>query len=175
MSKGTACRLASGMPLVLAGNMAYAAAQWLALVVLARWTTADAVGHYALALAVCGPVILFCNVQLAGLQSTDPNGQFTFQQYFGLRLITTALALSLILGVAVAANFDATTVKVLALLAVGKCAEAVSDVVHGALLRRRRCPAVQGGQRQHRARRPTRRRPYHVPSEGRTDDEAAQR
>ena len=66
MSKGTACRLASGMPLVLAGNMAYAAAQWLALVVLARWTTADAVGHYALALAVCGPVILFCNVPLAG-------------------------------------------------------------------------------------------------------------
>ena len=138
MSKGTACRLASGMPLVLAGNMAYAAAQWLALVVLARWTTADAVGHYALALAVCGPVILFCNVQLAGLQSTDANGQFTFQQYFGLRLITTALALSLILGVAVAAHFDATTVKVLALLAVGKCAEAVSDVVHGALLRRGR-------------------------------------
>ena len=35
-----------------------------------------------------------------------------------------------------AAHFDATTVKVLALLAVGKCAEAVSDVVHGALLRR---------------------------------------
>ena len=56
------------------------AAQWLALVVLARWTTADAGGHYALALAVCGPVILFCNVQLAGLQSTDANGQFTFQQ-----------------------------------------------------------------------------------------------
>jgi O-antigen/teichoic acid export membrane protein len=138
MPNGIACRLAGGLPLVLAGNMAYAAAQWLALVVLARWTTADAVGQYALALAVCGPVILFCNGQLAALQSTDGNGQFTFQQYFGVRLITTAFALSLILGVAVAARFESTTLTVLALLAVGKCAEAVSDVVHGALLRRGR-------------------------------------
>ena len=71
-------------------------------------------------------------------RAPTPTASSRSSSYFGLRLITTALALSLILGVAVAAHFDATTVKVLALLAVGKCAEAVSDVVHGALLRRGR-------------------------------------
>ena len=59
------------MSMSLVGHVTYAAAQWLALMMLAKWTTPLAVGQYALALTVCGPVILFTNLQLSNLQSTD--------------------------------------------------------------------------------------------------------
>ncbi len=126
------------MSMSLVGHVTYAAAQWLALVMLAKWTTPLAVGQYALALAVCGPVILFTNLQLSNLQSTDARSGFTFQDYFGLRLVTAVVAFAAIVAVAALTGADRVSVQVMALLAVGKCGEAVSDVVHGALMRRGR-------------------------------------
>ena len=135
---GLVRRLGVGMSMSLLGQIAYAAAQWLALVMLARWTPALAVGQYALALAVCGPVILFTNLQLSNLQSTESRDTFSFEHYFGLRVVLTLAALAAIIGAAIALRFDAATVRIVAILALGKCCEAISDVVYGALMRRGR-------------------------------------
>lgn len=124
------------MSLALAGNLASAAAQWLGLLLLARWTTPHAVGEYALALAVCGPVILFANLQLSGLQSTDARSAFSFHQYFALRLGTTAAAFVVIVASAAIFQFGSHGIEVVALLAFGRCCEAISDAVYGALMRR---------------------------------------
>jgi O-antigen/teichoic acid export membrane protein len=83
-------------------------------------------------------VILFTNLQLSSLQSTDAQGSFSFQHYFSLRVVMSAVALVVVVGAAALAGFDATTLQVVSLLAIGKCLEAVSDVVHGALMRRGR-------------------------------------
>lgn len=141
MAGGATRRLGIGMSMSLAGTIAYAAAQWLALVMLAHWTSAEAVGQYALALAICGPVILFTNLQLANLQSTDGQGAFTFPQYFALRLLMTTLAFTVIITASLL-WFDAVTARIVALLAVGKCIEAISDAVHGTLMRRGRFLAL---------------------------------
>jgi O-antigen/teichoic acid export membrane protein len=135
---GLARRLGVGMSMSLLGQIAYVAAQWLALAMLARWTPALAVGQYALALAVCGPVILFTNLQLSNLQSTESRDTFSFEHYFGLRVVLTLAALAAIVCAAVALRFDAATVRIVAILALGKCCEAISDVVYGALMRRGR-------------------------------------
>jgi O-antigen/teichoic acid export membrane protein len=135
---GLVRRLGVGMSMSLLGQIAYAAAQWLALAMLARWTPALAVGQYALALAVCGPVILFTNLQLSNLQSTESRDIFSFEHYFGLRFVLTLAALAAIIGAAVALRFDAATVRIVAILALGKCCEAISDVVYGSLMRRGR-------------------------------------
>lgn len=122
--------------MALVGSVAVAAGQWLALVLLAKWTTPAAVGQYALALAICGPVILFTNLQLSGLQSTDATGAFSFEQYFGLRLVMTLVAFFVIVATAVAWSVDVATMQVIAILAAGKCCEAISEVVYGAQMRR---------------------------------------
>ena len=124
------------MSLALAGNLASAAAQWLGLLLLARWTTPHAVGEYALALAICGPVILFANLQLSGLQSTDARSAFSFDQYFALRLVTTAGAFTVIAAAAAIFRLGSHASEVIVLLAFGRCCEAVSDAVYGALMRR---------------------------------------
>lgn len=138
MSSGMARRLCGGMSVALVGHVAVAVAQWLALALLARWTAPSAVGQYALALAICGPVILFTNLQLSGLQSTDAREAFSFAQYFALRLLMTLFAFGVILGTSLVLGFDAFTTRIVALLAVGKCCEAISDAVYGALMRRAR-------------------------------------
>jgi len=130
------------MSLALAGNLASAAAQWLGLLLLARWTTPQAVGEYALALAICGPVILFANLQLSGLQSTDARSGFSFDQYVALRLVTTAAAFVVIVAATVVFGLALHAREVVAVLAFGRCCEAVSDAVYGALMRRSRFARV---------------------------------
>src|SRR5436190_15785492 len=80
----------------LGGNVVYAACQWATLIVLAKLGSAEAVGQFALGLAVTAPIMLFANLQLASLQATDSTGEYRFGHYLALRLITTGLALVVI-------------------------------------------------------------------------------
>ena len=70
------------------GDALYAACQWGLLMVLARLGTPEMVGQFALALAVTAPVIIFSNLGLRPLQSTDACHQFAFGDYLTLRLST---------------------------------------------------------------------------------------
>src|SRR2546425_157717 len=55
----------------LAGNVVYAACQWGMLIVLARLGSPTMLGQFALGLAVTTPVIIFANLQLRAVQTTD--------------------------------------------------------------------------------------------------------
>src|SRR5437868_13818516 len=78
----------------LAGNALYAACQWGILVVLAKLGSPAIVGKYALAMAVCSPVILFSNLQLREIQATDARRDHAFGDYLALRILCTILALA---------------------------------------------------------------------------------
>jgi len=73
------------------GNAVYAACQWGMLVVLAKLGTPEMVGQFALGLAVTAPVLMFFNLQLRAVQSTDSQDEYSFEHYLGLRLVTTIL------------------------------------------------------------------------------------
>ena len=122
----------------LAGNVVLAASNWLLLVIAARLGSPAMVGQFALGLAVSTPIFLFFGLNLRVVQATDARGEFTFREYFQLRLATTMLALvANILVVAFA--YGPLSVQMI-LVAVGgwRAADSMSDVYLGALQLRER-------------------------------------
>lgn len=109
----------------------YAGCQWGMLVVLAKLGNSVMVGQFALALAICSPVIIFTSLQLRAVQATDATGKYLFGHYLGLRLITTGLALLVIAGIVVLTGYPRETALVIMVVGLAKAFEAVSNVFHG--------------------------------------------
>lgn len=122
----------------LAGMLAYAASQWGMLVAIARLGSPQMVGQFALGLAISSPVILLANLELRSILSTDARREFRFQDYLGLRLLTTLLALVVIGGLAVALGGSGEITRVVVALGVFKATEAVSDLQYGLFQQRGR-------------------------------------
>src|ERR1051325_11414947 len=78
------------------GSVVYSACQWAILIVLAKLGSPEAVGQFALGLAVTAPVMLFANLQLSALHATAATREYRFGHYLALRLVTTGLALVVI-------------------------------------------------------------------------------
>lgn len=120
----------------VAGNFVFAAAQWGLTVVLARGGSPEAVGLFALGLAVTAPVFSLAGLQLRGAQATDARGEHRPEEYVALRalgvglglLVTAALALTVYRGAA----------PVLLWLGLAKVFEGLSDVLYGTLQARDR-------------------------------------
>lgn len=112
------------------GNVFYALCQWGMLAVLAKLGTPDMVGQLALALAISAPILLFANLKLRSVQATDVRDEYSFGTYFGLRLITTPAALSVIASIAWF-RFDDDAALVIALMGVAKAIEGISDILFG--------------------------------------------
>ena len=126
-----ALSLRRSMSWSLAGRLVYALCQWLMLLVLARLGGLEAVGRFALALAVTGPIVLFSNLGLRHVQATDADGSYDYADYLAVRGWTTIAAL-VVLAVVIALAYDAgETARVIALVALAKGFESMSDVVYG--------------------------------------------
>jgi O-antigen/teichoic acid export membrane protein len=50
------------MAWMLAGRIGYSLAQWLTVVLISQQLGAEALGSYSFAVAVCGPVFVFCTL-----------------------------------------------------------------------------------------------------------------
>ncbi len=123
--------LRSNFAWTLSGNVTYAACMWLVLIVLAKLGSAEAVGQFALGLAVTGPVMLLANLQLTVLQATDATRTYRFGHYLALRLLTTGLALAVIVGLAAGLGFSPETTVVVLAVGIAKAFESISDAYHG--------------------------------------------
>jgi O-antigen/teichoic acid export membrane protein len=124
------------------GNVVYAGSQWGMLTVLAKLGSPEMVGQFSLGLAVCAPVIMLANLQLRAIQATDAKDRYLFADYLGLRLITTALALLVIMGIAVTAGYRREAALVILIVGVAKAVESVSDVFYGFLQRHERMDRI---------------------------------
>jgi O-antigen/teichoic acid export membrane protein len=124
------------------GNMVYSACQWGMLAVIAKLGTPEAVGRFALGLAITAPVIMFANLQLRVVQATDAKRHYCFGDYLGLRLITTLLSLVVIAGIALSSGYKQETVLVVWIVGLSKAFEAVSDVLFGLLQQRERMDRI---------------------------------
>jgi O-antigen/teichoic acid export membrane protein len=113
------------------GNIIYAASQWGMLVVLAKLGSPEMVGQFTLGLAVTAPIILFANLQLRQIQTTDVDRKYQFGDYLGLRLICTGLALLAICIIALTAGYRWETSLAILVIGVAKALESISDVFHG--------------------------------------------
>lgn len=124
------------------GNVIYAGCQWGILVVLAKMGNPEAVGSFALALAVTAPVIMLANLQLRAVQATDARHEYLFGHYLTLRLIMTALAIAAIALIAFVSSYTPSVVLVILVVGLAKCFEAISDVIYGLLQQHERMDKI---------------------------------
>ena len=113
------------------GNIIYAGSQWGILVVLAKLGSPEMVGQFTLGLAVTAPIILFANLQLRQIQTTDVDRKYQFGDYLGLRLVCAGLSLLTICTITLTAGYRWETSLVILVIGVAKVLESISDVFHG--------------------------------------------
>jgi O-antigen/teichoic acid export membrane protein len=115
----------------LVGNVGYAGAQWAIVIILAKLTTPEVVGEYALGLAMVTPVLMLVNLQLRTVLMTDVHQEYSFAHYLGFRLATTAAALVsiAILGARMQGSWQ--HFLTIVLIGVAQGVEAVSDIYYG--------------------------------------------
>ena len=116
---------------MLAGNLAYGFSQWAILVVLARLGSPEIVGRFAIAMAVATPVMMFAGMQLRQIQATDTNRNHQFSDYGSTRILTSFLGIAIVMLCAWGSGFDGPTVGVIAMLALWRAIELISDICHG--------------------------------------------
>ncbi len=133
LADGATPSLRGNLSWVLAGNIFYAACQWAIIVAVAKLGSPATVGQLTLGFAVCAPIVLFSGLSLRAVQSNDARRERPFSVYFGLRLVTTALALLAIGVVALLGGYRRETAIVIVLVGAAKAAEIVSDVFWGRL------------------------------------------
>ncbi|MDP2210282.1 MAG: oligosaccharide flippase family protein [Candidatus Aquicultor sp.] len=126
----------------LVGNIVYAACQWGMLVILAKIGSPVMVGQFALGLAVTAPIILFASLQLRAVQATDARHEYLFEDYLGLRLATTVMALAAIAGVVIFSGYRSETALVILAVGAAKAFEAISDVFYGRLQQHERMDRI---------------------------------
>lgn len=117
----------------LVGYAGYAAAQWAMLLVLVRLGSPAMVGEYSLALAIGAPVVMFTNLRLSFLLTSDASRTRPFSDYFSLRVVANAIALFAIIIWATVGGYRGATWLVIALIGVAKIAEAFSDMAYAYL------------------------------------------
>jgi O-antigen/teichoic acid export membrane protein len=116
---------------VLVGQVAYACSQWAVLVVFSKLGSAQAVGQYAVGVALASPVFLLASMQLRNLQVTDARRELPLSTYVALRGASLAVAV-VVLGCMIAsAHMPRETALTLWAIIFFKCQESVADIYQG--------------------------------------------
>ena len=118
---------------VFPANIVYAACHWGILVALAKLGTVTLVGQFVLGLSVTSPIFVCASLQLRSIQATDPEREFRFGEYLGLRIVASAAALLLVLLVTWSAGHTGQLLAALLLMGLAKAIESISDIVYGSL------------------------------------------
>ncbi len=113
--------LRRGTLAVLGGNGLLNAARLLVVVLLAKFGSAEVLGQYTYGVALTGPLVLFCSLELRGVLVADASGRFPFAAYRALRSLGLVVA-AVILAVILAVKWSAGGQSVLFLLLAGVAA-----------------------------------------------------
>ncbi|MDY7228110.1 lipopolysaccharide biosynthesis protein [Hyalangium rubrum] len=117
----------------LSAGLMYGFAQWGVLVACARLGTMEMLGEFALGLAITAPVMLLARMQMRNLQATDARSAYGFEHYLGLMVLNVLGGVVLCCAIALVAGYSARVSLVIALLALAKGFEALSEVFYGAM------------------------------------------
>ena len=115
------------------GNAIYAGGQFATLMLLAKLLRPEQVGQYALGLAMVYPVINLANLQLRAIMSSSTRPQAHFGHYLSLRLLTTSLALAIVLALTQILGYRWELTAVVLVVGVAYAIESISDVYYARL------------------------------------------
>lgn len=111
----------------------YAASQWATLVVISRMGGAENLGQYAVALAMCGPVMMLARLNMRTVQATDANNEYNFGDYALARAILTFGGFGVIAGYSIFNYSSLSAMFVILGVALFKSIESLGDIVQGFL------------------------------------------
>lgn len=126
-------RLRHSFGWTLAGNVVWAGSQWGLVVVLARLASPEALGTFALALAITAPAFLLAGLHLRASQATDAARTFRFGDYLAVRIAGMAVALAGLFALEGLSGRGLAASAVVLAVGATKVVEGLSDVHHGAL------------------------------------------
>ena len=138
MSKVNKLSLRENFSWNFVGSVVYSASQFFILIMLAKLVEPEIVGYYTLGLALTAPIMMLTNLQLRQIQATDTTYYYKFGDYFGLRIITSVVAIIITLLVIVLGKYDLSRSLIILLVAFTKIMDSFSDVVYGQLQQRER-------------------------------------
>jgi O-antigen/teichoic acid export membrane protein len=131
--RGEAFSLRRNFSWTLIGNSVYSGGQWMMVVLLAKLTSPELVGQYALGLAIVLPIIMFTNLQLRWIVAADLRGQRCFGDYLSFRLLSTSFALGATVASAVLLGYRGQLRAIILLVGCAQAIEAISDVYYARL------------------------------------------
>jgi O-antigen/teichoic acid export membrane protein len=114
-------------------NVLFAGCQWLMLMVIAKLCPPTAVGQFTVAMAVTSPVFQFSTLQLRPILATDVRRQYAFGEYLTLRIYMTAAACITVALICAVSTYSTATKWAIALAAVSKAFDSISDIFHARL------------------------------------------
>jgi O-antigen/teichoic acid export membrane protein len=113
------------------GNIFYAASQWGMVILLTKLGSSEMVGQFTLGFAITAPVLMLTNLQLRQIQATDAQGNYQFSDYLTLRIVLSSCAVMACLLIAWGAGYRQTFLGAIALVAIAKAIESISDIFFG--------------------------------------------
>src|SRR4030095_10309955 len=114
-----------------AGNSVYAGCQWMVFVLLVRWLDLGRAGQFAYWIAVTVPIFVLANVRLRNLVVTADESTFDFFDYLNARLLTTAVAIGVVVLIGTWLSTDVHALAIIALVTSGRACDAISEICHG--------------------------------------------
>lgn len=134
----TRLRLRANFTWAFGSTLFYSIAQWGMLVVLAKLGQAYMVGQWTLAQAICVPIMTLPALGLRGAMVTDARNEYTYGHYIGLRLVMAVATLIAIVGIALAARYDAGTATIIILTGISLGIMSVRDIIVGIMQKHER-------------------------------------
>jgi O-antigen/teichoic acid export membrane protein len=117
----------------LVGILVLAGSQAGVLVVLARLSTPEALGAYALAVAVGTPVWTFLGLQLPTLKATDVAEGWPLGDYVGLRLLTSSVGVFAICVLTKTMGLEGERAATMVFVGVWKSIDSLAELAYGHL------------------------------------------
>ena len=115
------------------GNAVYAGGQFAVLMLLAKLVRPEMVGQYALGLALVYPVMMFTNLQLRAVLTSDIRERTPFGYYLGLRLLTTSLGFAIVFAITQILGYGRELTTVILMVGAAYGVETISDVYYARL------------------------------------------
>ena len=117
--------------LAITGNLAYVIAQWLMIVLLAKFGSVSMVGLFAYALSVTAPIFQFSNMQLRSILTSDVCNVYLFRHYFILRVFLSSLSCLIVSAFVICTGEKYQVIFVVMIMAFVKGIESLSDIYWG--------------------------------------------
>ena len=145
------CRLKSAVePLSLRLNLSWIATgnavemicHWGLVIVLAHLGNLEMSGVVVLAFAICAPVNALAQLGLRSAVVTDARRDYWFGDYLALRLVGSALAWLIILGIVLTGGYETETALVILMVGLGELFRSISDILHALLQQHERMDRI---------------------------------